>query len=194
MGGLVTIGYLQNSEKQKEFAGVILSAPPVDIPEQVSAPVLMTAKALSAVAPETGVEKLKTDTLSTDKNEVDKYNADPLIYHDSIKARTGLELVLASQQAKDGWAKQISVPVFYIQGMKDRMVPSGAAEPFFKGISSKSKIFYKFVEGYHETHLDVNRKKLFEFMTNWLNETMVKGGKEGEEIVDIHTDGEKEKE
>jgi len=193
MGGLVTINYLQDEEGQKQFKAAILSAPPVAVPEQVTNALLMTAKALSAVVPQAGVEKLNIDTLVKDKEEAQRYMTDPLVYHDSIKARTGLELVLASQMAKDNWANKISLPVLYIQGMKDKVVPSQAAEPFFKAMSSKDKTLYKFLEGYHETHNDYTKQKSYSILTKWLGERLTNSDMEANDIIEVKENFEEEK-
>jgi len=159
LGGLVLANFLQDTDAQKFFRGAFLHAAAIaPTPQVENNPALITiGEAVSKIAPRAAVEKLSIDTLARDPSVVEKYLADPLVWHHPLKAKTGMELYNATAQAKD-LSEKISIPIVYIQGTGDTVVNEAKALPFFQNISSKNKTFHKFIGGFHENHRDYEKK------------------------------------
>jgi len=148
MGGLMLIFYLQ--QNQAKITAAVLSAPPVDLPDQVTSGLITAARVISRVTPHLGLEKLDISTLSHDPAVVKSYDDDPLVWHEKIAAQCGLTLVLSTQQIAQ--VHDIKLPFMYTQGSADTMVPEPAAEPWFTAAEAKSKKYVLFKGWYHELH------------------------------------------
>jgi len=140
-------------------------------------------EAVSKIAPRAAVEKLSIDTLARDPSVVEKYLADPLVWHHPLKAKTGMELYNATAQAKD-LSEKISIPIVYIQGTGDTVVNEAKAHPFFQNISSKDKTFHKFIGGFHENHRDYEKKLVYKIVEDWVNKKIANPVEEGCQVID----------
>jgi len=185
LGGLVVANYLQDISAQKFFCGVFLHAAAVaPTPQAENNPALITVgEAISKVAPRAAVEKLSLDTLARDPLVVEKYREDPLVWHQLLKARTGIELYEATAHAKD-LPENISIPLVYIQGTGDTVVNEPKAQPWFQNISSKDKTFHKFIGGFHENHRDYEKKLVYKIVEDWVYKKIEKPVEEGCQVID----------
>ena len=72
--------------------------------------------------------------------QVKEYAADPLIYHDGLKAKMCAELL---SNATVGKAKLVDItkPIFIIHGSDDNLVPISASEFISNHVGSEDKKF-----------------------------------------------------
>lgn len=92
IGGLIAIAYA--IKHPGEFDGLILSAtlsPPAD----VAATTIFAARILSLILPKAGLYIIDAEGISRDKNVVNAYIHDPLVYRGKIRSRLGVELLKA---------------------------------------------------------------------------------------------------
>jgi alpha-beta hydrolase superfamily lysophospholipase len=165
MGALITSFHLL--DRQADFKGAIISAPPVKVPDNISPATITLGKILSTIAPKAGLIGLDTSNLSHDKAVVDAYNADPQVFHGKMPARLSAEMLRAMMRVTEE-AGKISLPLFILQGSGDRIVDPTGAQMLYDKASSKDKTL-KIYEGlYHEVHNEPERETMFKDLETWL--------------------------
>ena len=92
MGGLIALDLAVRDSAP--MVGLVVSAPAA-CPREVSRLTLAISRALSRVAPDTGVLRLPFNRISRDPAVVDAYNNDPLVFRTPIRARLGAEMLVA---------------------------------------------------------------------------------------------------
>ena len=99
MGGLIALDLAVRQTIPLD--GLVLSAPAA-CPRDVSRFTLAIGRALSRVAPNTGVLRLPLNRISRDPAVVDAYNNDPLVFRTPIRARLGAEMLDAMDRVDAG--------------------------------------------------------------------------------------------
>ncbi len=117
MGGLVATRYAQRHGE--DLAGLVLSAPAVGL-----GPVIEGWLA----APELPSDPIDVAVLSRDPAVGEAYAADPLVWHGGWKRRT-LEAFVAADRAIAGGPGFGALPVLYVHGAEDQLVPVAFARP-----------------------------------------------------------------
>jgi alpha-beta hydrolase superfamily lysophospholipase len=117
MGGMIGARYAQRYADG--LAGLVLSAPSIGL-----APVLSDWLA----APELPDDPIDVAVLSRDPNVGRAYADDPLVWHGGWKRPT-LEAFLHANQAIDEGPLLDGLPVLYIHGEADELVPRVLAQP-----------------------------------------------------------------
>lgn len=170
LGGLITSFYLL--ENQAKFKAAVISAAGVKVPDNISNTTVIIGKLLSKLAPKTGILGLDTFYLSHDKNVVDQYNADPLVFHGKTPARLAAEM-LRAMKTVSATADKISLPVFILHGSGDKIVDPAASQMLYEKVGSKDKIL-KIYEGlYHEIHNEPEHDLMFKDVEGWLQSRLV---------------------
>ena len=117
MGGMIGARYAQRHGD--ELAGLVLSAP-----RSASTPVLADWLA----APELPDDPIDVAVLSRDASVGQAYANDPLVWHGGWK-RTTLEAFHRANEAVDAGPGFGDLPVLYIHGEADELVPMALAQP-----------------------------------------------------------------
>jgi len=117
MGGLIATRYAQRH--REELAGLVLSGPAVGL-----APVFEGWLA----APEPPSDPIDVATLSRDPAVGEAYAADPLVWHGGWKRPT-LEAFLAADRAIAEGPGFGDLPLLYVHGADDQLVPVDLARP-----------------------------------------------------------------
>ena len=89
MGGTIALSY--TLAHQQRLTGLVLSGPLAAL-EAVPAPLRMTARTLSVLAPRTPLIAIDASLVSRDPAVVGDYQSDPLVHHGKLPARTVVEL------------------------------------------------------------------------------------------------------
>ena len=121
MGGL--IGMLYAQRHGDELAGLVVSAPAVGM-----APVLAPGLAELPEGVDPPQEPIDPAVLSRDLSVGEAYANDPLVWHGAWR-RVTLEALLKANQAVDAGAGFGDLPVLYIHGELDELVPLVLAQP-----------------------------------------------------------------
>src|SRR5919202_5608283 len=117
MGGLIAVRYAQRH--RADLAGLVLSGPAVGL-----GPVMQQWLA----APELPSDPLDASALSRDPAVGEAYVADPLVYHGGGKRPT-LEAVAAPDQGVAAGPGFGDLPLLYVHGAEDPLVPVALAPP-----------------------------------------------------------------
>lgn len=168
MGGNMVINYLLR--RKPNIKGAIATAPWLRLGFDPPAFKLMLAKVMKNIYPK-WPEKADLDTsfLSRDKDEVRKYEQDPLV-HNTARAGTFFETYNAGLWAIEH-ASELSIPLIILHGTDDKLISHGGSEAF-AAAAPKNLITFKSLPGYyHEIHNEpaAEREKVFVEEVNWLN-------------------------
>jgi len=165
MGSTISAAYvLQN---QAEIDGLIVTGATLKPGNSVTPLQIFMAKAISAVLPRMGVAALDAGSISQDRDVVQAYINDPLVYQGKVTARLGAELLKVMKQLRQRLS-DIQLPVLIMHGTEDRLSDPQSSQLMYDNVSSldKTVLFYK---GYHhEIHNEPRRNKVLADIENWL--------------------------
>lgn len=165
MGGNVVINYVLRREH--DLKGVIATSPFLKLAFEPPAWKLKIAKILLTIAPSlTMGNELDVTAVSRDKNEVDKYQKDPLI-HDKVSPNYSIVFIESGQWAIDN-AKKLKIPMLLMHGTGDQLTNYKGSQEFAKKADKKITLEL-FDGGYHELHNDIIKNEVLDTMLSWLN-------------------------
>lgn len=165
MGGGLATNYL--IRKQPDFKAAILSAPYYRLTHDQPAIKLKLGRLTQNLVPKLTLPNgLNPDHISRDKNEVEKYLADPLV-HNKISAKMGISIVDAGEYAITH-AKEIKTPALILHGTGDEITSAEASQILAE--KTGGIVQMKGLDGlYHEIHHEPEKEKVFEEIIQYLN-------------------------
>jgi acylglycerol lipase len=166
MGGLITLSYLTGSPA--ELRGAVLSGSAVEV--SVGSPAARAAAGvLSALVPNLGVVALDSSAMSRDPEVVRDYDTDPLNYRGKIRARTGAEIIVATERALAA-LDRVRLPLLLIHGSADAITGPAGSQRVADGVASED-VTIKIYDGfYHELHNEPDKETVFADIVRWLKE------------------------
>ena len=164
MGGLIALDLAVRQTIPLE--GLVLSAPAA-CPREVSTFTLAVGRALSRVAPNTGVLRLPLNRISRDPAVVDAYNNDPLVFRTPIRARLGAEMLDAMDRV-DAGLPSLRVPLLVMQGTADGLVDPGCGPHVYDRAGSVDKTLKMYDGLWHEIFNEPEREHVLDDLTAWL--------------------------
>lgn len=158
MGG--TIALVQALDRPAPLAGLILSAPALTLgsgplPLRLLARTRVVPLLLSALRPELGMLQLDPQGISSDPAAVAEYEADPLVFHGPLPARTTVEIaefILGPFRQRTG---ELRLPFLAMHGMDDPITPCAAAETAYALAGSADKTLKRYPGAFHELFNEV---------------------------------------
>ncbi len=165
MGGGLVAAYV--IKYQPEAAGVVLSSPAIKEAEGTSKLLMSVSGMISSWAPRMKALKLDAGAISRIPEEVQKYLDDPLVYTDSIPARTGHELLQMMQYIQRN-ASLFNLPLLLVHGAADRLTNPKGSELLAKKAKSADKTIEIFPEAYHELINDLDQQKVMKVICDWI--------------------------
>ena len=165
MGGLIAAHYL--SEAAPGIHGAIFSSPLMAIPDHVSPRLLRVSRLLGTFTPWLPVDRLDSHGIARDPEVVRAYDADPLVYHGPIRARTGAALARAIQDL-EGLLPNITVPLLVFHGTADRIAPPSGSQRLYEEAGSADKALFLVDGGFHELLNDTGREEVLRKVLDWI--------------------------
>jgi acylglycerol lipase len=166
MGGLVASVYAL--EHEADLVALILSAPAVMPPSDVSGATIAVAKLIAKVAPDMRTVKLPLHLVSRDPAVVEAYNGDPLVERGKVRARAGAEMLRAIDRVGAGYAL-LSLPVLLMQGSADGIIDPGAARFVSERIGSRDVTLKEYPGLYHEIFNEPEQDQVLGDVVEWLD-------------------------
>jgi alpha-beta hydrolase superfamily lysophospholipase len=145
MGGLIATRYAQRHGD--ELAGLVISAPPVGF-----APVFADLLA----APELANDPIDVAVLSRDASVGEAYANDPLVWHGTWKRPT-VEAFLRANEAVDAGPGFGDLPVLYIHGEADELVPMALTQPAVQRLAGGDFTEHIVPQARHETFNELDK-------------------------------------
>jgi alpha-beta hydrolase superfamily lysophospholipase len=149
MGGLIGTRYAQRYGD--ELAGLVLSAPSIGL-----APVLAPALVELPEGTEPPNEPIDPTVLSRDRSVGEDYANDPLVWHGGSKQKT-LEGLQRANDAVDAGPGFGDLPVLYIHGELDELVPRSLAQPAVERLQGTDFTEEIVPEARHETFNELEK-------------------------------------
>ena len=171
MGGNIVANYIL--KRDVNFKGAVISSPWLRLAFNPSALTIFFARIVRRVFPKfTQKAKLDVKGISHDPVVVEKYLADPLI-HEKISARMFFEIYQAGNWAIENTDK-LKIPVLVQHGSGDLITSHKASEEFAENAVKNGKVAeFKEWEGlYHELHNELEKDKIFEFVSGWIEQKL----------------------
>lgn len=164
MGSLIVL-YLA-TRAPIDVAGIIVSAPPLDIP--VGNPLQrLFAPVLSALAPNLGVLQLDSSTISRDPAVVAAYDGDPLVFRGKLPARTGAEILAATATVKSRLGA-LTVPTLVLHGSADTLADPSSSDMLERGAAAKDLTVIRYEGLYHEVFNEPERDTVLADVQRWI--------------------------
>lgn len=165
MGGAIAISYAVRH--QDRLAGLVLSGAAADV-AALSKVELVASRVLSRIAPGIGVFGVDSSTVSRDPEIVRAYDADPLVHHGKLPARTIGELVAAGLRFPED-VRRISIPLLVMHGSADALTPPAGSEMVHANASSADKALKLYDGLFHEILNEPERDQVLADVTSWLD-------------------------
>ncbi|RVU82853.1 alpha/beta hydrolase [Leucothrix sargassi] len=165
MGGLITANYLL--DHQEDFAGVIFSAPAIDVAGGLNPFVHMGGRLLSALIPRLGFQSFKGNLVCRDPELMEVSAKDPLSNYGKTTIRLLAELVDAMVRVKSEGGS-LTLPILMLQGTDDVIVDPKGAERLYELAASEDKTLKLYEGFYHELFNDPEKERVFADVRDWL--------------------------
>ena len=165
MGGLVSAAFLL--ERQADFRGAVLSAPLIKPPEDVTPFLLRIGKVLSTLLPTLRVTGLDVEGISRNKEVVEAYKNDPLVYKGKVTARLGEKMLDRVDYVLEK-AGNITLPLLILQGSADRLINKEGAVLLYNAAGSVDKTLKMYDGYYHELFNDLDFDRVLDDASAWL--------------------------
>jgi acylglycerol lipase len=165
MGGAVA--FASALRLQGTIHGLVLSAPALGLVEPPPPLQRLLAQALSVFAPNAGAMQLQPRHISRDAAVVREYEADPLVHHGPVPARTVVEL-LRAMESFEWQAMQLRLPTLVLHGTADRLVPIAGAMPVWEAIEPRYRTVREYDGLYHEVLNEPERAQVLRDLLQWL--------------------------
>jgi acylglycerol lipase len=169
IGGTIAISYcLKNQEKIK---GLILSAPALQRGESIKGWQVVLTKILSVISPKAGVDRLDSSTISKDRDVVNAYRNDELVYTGKLSARLCSEILKTMDTLPRETAK-IELPVLIMHGADDRLVSPDGSRNIYETIGSDDKTLKIYQGLYHEIMNEPERDMVYKDVAEWIGQRL----------------------
>src|SRR4051794_3769189 len=155
MGGLIATRYAQRH--RADLAGLVLSGPAVGL-----GPVMEGWLA----APEPPSDPIDVAVLSRDPAVGEVYAADPLVYHGGWKRPT-LEAWVTADEAIAAGPGFGDLPLLYVHGADDRLVPVGVARPVVERLAGPDSELRVLDAARHEVFNEVGQEETIELVARF---------------------------
>lgn len=165
MGGAIALSYA--IRHQDRLAGLLLSGAAADV-AALNKVELVASRVLSRIAPGVGVFGVASSQVSRDPETVRAYDADPLVHHGKLPARTVGELVSSGLRFPEE-VRRINIPLLVMHGTADELTPPAGSEMVHERASSADKTLKLYDDLYHEIFNEPERAQVLSDVTSWLD-------------------------
>jgi len=167
IGGTITCAFAP--DKQAKISGIVFSGAVAKPGASVTRLSIVMARALSVILPKLGISPIDASTISHDKNVVDAYVNDPLVYQGKIRARLGAELINIMERTLPDRYPRVKIPVLVMHGGEDRLSNIEGSKLIFNSIGSVDKTLKTYNGYYHEILNEAGKPQVLKDMEDWLN-------------------------
>ena len=167
LGG--TIAALFAIDKKPGISGLILSAPLIKLPGNISPLFIRLVSLIGRILPKLPIEnKVPPTLLSYDPKTVEDYKNDPLVYRGGMPAGSARAISCALKRIQNGMAG-ISLPLLIMHGTDDRLADVSGSKELYKRARSTDKTLRLYDGFYHEILNEPGKEKPLNEIITWLN-------------------------
>jgi alpha-beta hydrolase superfamily lysophospholipase len=166
MGGTVVTTWAVT--RPPKVRGVVLSSPGLKVADGFSPLLIKVGHVLAQFAPKVPTQKLSSKFVSRDPAVVAAYEADPLVYHGGVRARTGAEILDAMERIH-GQMEQLSLPFLVFHGTEDRLTDCQGSRDLHSRAGAQDKTIHLYDGLYHEALNEPERERVLGDLVSWLD-------------------------
>jgi acylglycerol lipase len=145
---------------------LVLSAPAIGRDPGVPRLRLALGRALSLLAPRTGLLRLDAAAISRDPAVIADYERDPLNFRGAVPARTLIGL-LAGIGALERRLGELRPPTLVVHGTADRLVPLAFNAPLYARLGPADLTVREYQGFYHELLNEPGRERVYAELEAW---------------------------
>ena len=165
MGGAIALDYAL--DHQADLAGLVLSAPAVDVTTGVPGVVVAVGKIVGRYLPGIPVETLDADLVSRDPQVVDAYNADPLVHHGKVPAGVARGMIV-NAESLPARLPSLSVPVLLLHGELDGLANVTGSRMIATTAGSADLTYHEYPGLFHEVFNEPEQDQVLGDVATWL--------------------------
>lgn len=171
-GALIVLDYyLENQQKlSSALKGMLISSPFLAPAAQLPAYKKIASKVLGCIVPRLSMpaNEVTSKVLTHDVEKQQAHDADPLILYNFTVgwAKEGMNV----QARVLNECRTVNVPLFYVFAGQDQVADPNVNREFGQQISQEDKTIVERPDDFHEVLNEINRRELFEQMSQWILE------------------------
>jgi acylglycerol lipase len=165
MGG--TIAALFAIRQKPLISGLILSSA-ILVNRDISTLLLRTTILVGHLLPKFPILSLDSQMISRNPKVIKIYEADSLVYHGRMPARTLLGIIRAIVEIQSR-ANELELPLLILHGTEDRLVSIEGSKILYSYVSSKDKSIELYDGLYHELLNEPERVQILSDIELWLS-------------------------
>jgi len=177
MGGAVVLLYALGC-RTREINGLILSSPAIEVNPDIAPLLRSVARGVGQVLPWLPVVRSPEGAISRDPDVVADAETDPLNYHGRVLARTGAEMLRASQRIQSR-SSNLALPFLIFHGTADVLTSPYASKRLYETAPSSDKTLYLYDDLYHETFNEPERDTVLGDVCDWLADRLPPTSRDG---------------
>jgi len=166
MGGAIALLFALG--RNPEIRGLVLSAPALKIPSDVSPLLVWFTKRLGGIAPKRPVFKLDNKLFTRDLEALAAMNSDPLIYNKPHPARTATELLRAIDRIQKTMSS-LMIPIMLMHGTADKITNPDGSRQLDEAALSTDKTLKLYQGHYHDLLHDLENSDVANDLLQWLD-------------------------
>jgi alpha-beta hydrolase superfamily lysophospholipase len=166
MGGTIAAAF--TAKYPDALRGLVLSGALLKPGDSVSHGQILLARLLSVILPGMGIAPIEAAAISKDKNVVERYVTDPLVYRGKLCARTGAELIVTMKDVLPRIFPDIRLPLLIMYGAEDRLSNPQGSEALYAAAGSRDKTLKRYDGLFHEIFNEPEREQVFADLLAWL--------------------------
>ena len=165
MGGAIALLYILT--RKPAIGGLLLSAPALKVPNNVSSIIVWITKLIGRITPSRPVLKLDNNLFTRDKDFLAAMNSDPLIYNQPHPARTAAELLRAIARIQKTMST-LEAPTVVMHGTDDKITNPEGSRQLHDVAISKDKTLKLYEGHYHDLLHDLGNSSVSNDLLQWL--------------------------
>lgn len=165
MGG--TVVALLAAMRPPDVRGLVLSAPACRIGNRVFPLLRRLAGFFSRVLPKLRLVPMSVKSLSRDREVVDQFHRDPLVFHGRFPVRTGAEILHAADRV-EGQMEAIRLPFLVLHGTGDAVADPEGSRLLYQRAGSTDKTLKLYDGLYHDLFHEPEKEQLTADVIEWL--------------------------
>jgi len=158
-----------SAQHKGHLAGTIAIAPMILVPDYVSPFLKKIAGILACLLPQLALQPFAQENISRNEAVLDELFLDPYCYRGKIKARTGYQMLLGIEQARQ-FLQEIKTPLLLLHGAEDKIMPVAGSQYILDKVVASDKQLHVFPNLYHEILNEKEKEAVFELILSWLKE------------------------
>ncbi len=166
MGGAIALVFTLS--RNPEIRGLVLSAPALKVPGNISPLLVWFTKPLGGIAPRRSVFKLDNKLFTRDIEALAAMNNDPLIYNKPHPARTAAELLRAIERIQKTMTS-LTLPTIVMHGTVDKITNPDGSRQLNEVASSTDKTLKLYEGHYHDLLHDLGNSDVADDLLQWLD-------------------------